>query len=163
MVARYNADLANNLGNLASRVATVVGKSCGGIGPKPSPDSPLAAVAAEVYATTADAWERVRPSDALESTWRLVRETNAYLEANEPWKAEPGPALDAVMGDALEALRIVTILASPAMPSTCREIWRRLGLEGRPDEARLPEAAAWGQYPGGVPVEKGDPLFPRKR
>jgi methionyl-tRNA synthetase len=163
MVARYNADLANNLGNLVSRVATVVGKACGGIGPAPSPDSPLAAVAAEAYAATADAWERVRPSDALEATWRLVRETNAYLEANEPWKAEPGPALDAVMGDALEALRIVTILASPAMPTITGEIWRRLGLDGAPDEQRLPDAAAWGQYPGGVAVDKGEPLFPRKK
>ena len=48
MVARYNADLANNLGNLLSRVATVVGKKCGGIGPAPRADSPLAAVAADV-------------------------------------------------------------------------------------------------------------------
>jgi methionyl-tRNA synthetase len=163
MVARYNADLANNLGNLVSRVATVVGKSCGGVGPKPAADSPLAAVAAEVYAAAADAWERVRPSEALEATWRLVRETNAYLEANEPWKAEPGPALDAVMGDALEALRIVTILANPALPNVTAEIWRRLGLPGAPDQQRLPDAAAWGQYPGGVPVEKGEPLFPRKK
>ena len=163
MVARYNSDLANNLGNLVSRVATVVGKACGGIGPAPSPDSPLATVAAEAYAATADVWERVRPSEALEASWRLVRESNAYLEANEPWKSEPGPDVDRVMGDALEALRIVTILAAPAMPTICREIWRRLGLPGSPDEQRLPEAAAWGGYPGGLPVEKGDPLFPRKK
>ena len=52
MVDRYNADLANNLGNLLSRVATVVGKKCGGIGPAPRADSPLAAVAAEVVAAT---------------------------------------------------------------------------------------------------------------
>ena len=163
MVARYNADLANNLGNLLSRVATVVAKACGGIGPAPSPDSPLASVAAETYAAAADAWERVRPSEALEASWRLVRESNAYLETNEPWKSEPGPEVDRIMGDALEALRIVTILASPAMPTICREIWRRLGLSGSPDEQRLPDAAAWGAYPGGLPVEKGDPLFPRKR
>ena len=50
----------------------------------------------------------------------LIRATNAYLEANEPWKAEPGPAVDAVLGDALEALRIVAILASPAIPATAR-------------------------------------------
>ena len=67
------------------------------------------------------------------------------------------------MGDALEALRIVTILASPAMPTICREIWRRLGLPGSPDEQRIPEAAAWGGYPGGLPVEKAAPLFPRKK
>jgi methionyl-tRNA synthetase len=101
------------------------------------------------------------PSDALESTWRLIRETNSHLEANEPWKMEPGPAVDAVLGDALEVLRIVAVLASPALPATCREIWRRIGLDGSPEEQRLPEAAAWGGYGGGLTVEKGDPLFPR--
>ncbi|HEY8058021.1 MAG TPA: methionine--tRNA ligase, partial [Acidimicrobiales bacterium] len=98
---------------------------------------------------------------ALEATWRLIRETNAYLEVNEPWKADPGPEVDAVLGDALEALRIVTILASPAVPDTSAEIWRRLGLDGRPEDQRLPEAAAWGGYPGGLTVEKGPSLFPR--
>jgi methionyl-tRNA synthetase len=58
-------------------------------------------------------------------------------------------------------LRIVAVLASPAMPSTAREIWARIGLPGTPEDQRLPEAAVWGGYPGGLPVEKGDPLFPR--
>ncbi|MDQ4134435.1 MAG: methionine--tRNA ligase [Actinomycetota bacterium] len=163
MVARYNADLANNLGNLLSRVATVVGKQCGGIGPAPTADSPLAPVAAEVYGATADAWGRLAPSEALEATWRLIRETNAHLEANEPWKASPGPEVDAVMGDALEALRIVAVLASPAVPRAAAEIWRRLGLSGAVTEQRLPDAAEWGGYPGGLPVEKGAPLFPRRK
>ncbi len=161
MVERYNSDLANNLGNLQSRVATVVGKKCDAVGPAPRPDSPLAAVATKAYAETAEAWARVQPSLALEATWRLIRETNAHLETNEPWKAEAGAEVDAVLGDALEALRIVTVLASPAVPDTCAEIWRRLGLEGRPEDQRLPEAAAWGGYPGGLTVEKGEPLFPR--
>jgi methionyl-tRNA synthetase len=161
MIARYNADLANNLGNLLSRVATVVERKCGGIGPAPSPDSRLSAVAADAYAAAADAWARIAPSEALDATWRLVRETNAELEAKEPWKAEPGPAVDQVLGDALEALRIVAVLASPAMPTATAELWRRIGLEGSPGEQRLPEAAAWGGYPGGLAVEKGQPLFPR--
>jgi methionyl-tRNA synthetase len=67
------------------------------------------------------------------------------------------------MGDALEVLRIVAILASPAVPRAAVEIWRRIGLEGEPSDQRLPAAATWGGYPGGLPVEKGDPLFPRIR
>jgi len=163
MVDRYNADLANNLGNLLSRVATVVERKCGGVGPAPQQDSPLKTVAAEAYRGADDAWRRFAPSDALDSTWRLIRETNSYLEANEPWRAEPGPQVDAVMGDALEALRIVAVMSSPAMPGACAQVWRRIGLSGRPDEQHLPEAAAWGGYPGGVPVERGEPLFPRKQ
>ncbi len=163
-MARHNADLANNLGNLLSRVATVVAKQCGGVGPAPSPDSALAEVAASVYATAAACWDRVAPSEALEATWRLVRDTNAALEAAQPWKSEPGPDVDAVLGDALEALRIVAVLASPAMPAAAEEVWRRLGLTaavGPIAGQRLPDAAAWGGYPGGLPVEKGKPLFPR--
>jgi methionyl-tRNA synthetase len=161
MVERYNGDLANNFGNLLSRVATVVGRKCDGVGPAPRADSPLAAVAAEAYEATARAWGDFAPSTALEATWRLIRETNAFLEDNEPWKMDPGPEVDAVLGDALEALRIVSVLASPALPATCAEAWRRLGLDGVPQDQRLPDAAAWGAYHGGRAVTKGTPLFPR--
>ena len=162
MVAAYNADLANNFGNLLSRVATVVAKKCGEVGPAPSPDSPLRKVAEDTYARAREGWSRLQPHEGLDATWQLIRETNAYLEANEPWKMEPGAALDAVMGDALEALRIVTVLATPAMPAACAEVWRRIGLAGSPEQQLLPDAAAWGGYPGGLKVEKGAPLFPRK-
>ena len=112
-------------------------------------------------ADAVDAWERVAPSDALDATWRLIRDTNAYLEANEPWKATPGPAVDLVLGDALEVLRIVAVLVSPALVQTAPELWRRLGLPGAPASVRVPDGLAWGGYPGGLPVEKGAPLFPR--
>jgi methionyl-tRNA synthetase len=98
---------------------------------------------------------------ALEATWRLIGAANAHLEANEPWKMDSGPDVDRVMGDALETLRIVAVLASPAVPGACAEIWRRIGLEGSPSDQRLPDAAQWGLYPGGAVVEKGAALFPR--
>jgi methionyl-tRNA synthetase len=162
ITARYNADLANNLGNLLSRVATVVGTKCGGVGPAPGAPGRLAAVAAEVVTAWLGAWGRFAPHEALEATWRLIHEANAVLEVAEPWRAEPGPATDAVLGDALEALRIVALLAAPALPRAAAEVWRRLGLDGSPLDQRLPEAAAWGGYPGGRPVERGAPLFPRR-
>ena len=161
MVARYNADLANNLGNLLSRVATVVGSKCGGTGPAPDPDSALAGVAAASFEATKAAWSRVAPSVALEETWKLIGAANAHLEEHEPWKMEPGADLDRVMGDALEVLRIVAVLAGPAIPMTSVTIWDRIGLGGSPTDAVLPDAAGWGGYPGGVPVVKGDSLFPR--
>ena len=101
-----------------------------------------------------------------------MRATNAHLEANEPWKAEPGAAVDAVLGDAIEALRIVAVLASPAIPEAAQAIWERLGLTGAVSDERLPGAATWGGYPGGLPVVKGSSsspasndrgLFPRKQ
>jgi methionyl-tRNA synthetase len=163
LTARYNADLANNFGNLVSRVTTVVQSKCGGIGPRPQTESALRPVVADVVKATVDAWDRLAPSEALEATWRLIHQTNAHLEANQPWKADPGPEVEAVLGDALEAVRIVCILVWPAVPRATAEAWRRLGLTGSPGEQGLPAAAEWGAYPGGLPVEKGAPIFPRKR
>lgn len=163
LLARYNADLANNLGNLAARVATVVEKKCGGRGPAPAADSPLAPASERAAREATEAWAEPQPARALEATWALIRATNAHLETHEPWKMPEGDAVSRVMGDALEALRIVTLLASPALPNVCQEIWRRLGLDGRVEDRRIGPDTAWGGYPGGLAVTKGDPLFPRKR
>ena len=163
IVARYNADLANNLGNLVSRVTTVVHSKCEGVGPACNAASPLADVAAGVLESASAAWARTAPHEALEETWRLIGAANAELESAEPWKMEPGPAVEAVLGDALEVLRIVAILTAPAMPSTAAEVWRRIGVPGDPSLARLPEEGAWGGYRGGAAVEKGPPLFPRRK
>jgi methionyl-tRNA synthetase len=161
LIKRFNSDLANNLGNLAARVATVVEKKCGGVGPASSANSPLAEIAATAVAETSQAWAAVQPSKALEATWKLIGATNSYLEDNEPWKMEPGEAVNTVMGDALEALRIVTILANPALPTTTQEIWNRIGLTGNITDLRINADTKWGQYTGGTQVVKGQPLFPR--
>jgi methionyl-tRNA synthetase len=163
IVTRYNADLANNLGNLLQRVTTVVHAKCGGVGPTPDPSSPLATAAARTVEASAAAWERMAPHEALEETWRLIGAANAELESTEPWKLDPGPEVDAVLGSALEVLRIVALLVTAALPNSAAEMWRRIGLEGSPDERRIPADTTWGGYPGGLPVEKGEPLFPRRR
>lgn len=162
LTSRYNSDLANNLGNLTSRISTVVEKKCGGIGSAPAPESVLASAAATAVAETSQAWSNVQPSRALEATWSLIKAANSYLENNEPWKMEPGEALDRVMGDALEALRIVAILANPALPTTTQEIWERIGLTGNIADSRISTDTVWGLYPAGRSVVKGEPLYPRK-
>ncbi len=162
LIGRYNSDLANNLGNLAARVATVVEKKCGGIGTAPNPNSVLADAARTAVTETMEWWEQVQPSRALEATWGLIRATNGYLENNEPWKAEPGPAVDTVMGDALEALRIVAVMAFPAVPDTARQIWSRIGMTTNIEDCRIPADVQWGGYSAGNTVVKGDPLFPRR-
>jgi methionyl-tRNA synthetase len=161
LIGRYNADLANNLGNLTQRIATVVGSKCDGRGPQPTTGGELAAAAQAAVDGARVAWEAIAPHRALDATWSLIRATNAYLEANEPWKAPPGPAVDAVLGNAIEALRIVAILVSPAIPSTAQRIWVRLGLPGDVTDQRVPGDTDWGGYPGNLAVEKGEPLFPR--
>ena len=160
LTARYNSDLANNLGNLVARVATVVGSKCGGVGPTPTPSSELAELSANYVSASNAAWENFQPHLALENAWRLIGAANAHLENHAPWKMDAGPEVDAVMGDALEAIRIVTLLIAPAMPATAGEIWRRIGLAGSPEDVGL-AGSTWGGYVGGHQVEKGEPLFPR--
>jgi methionyl-tRNA synthetase len=162
LTARYNSDLANNLGNLVARVATVVASKCAGVGTAPSTPWALHETAREVLAEATIAWENFAPHLALETAWRLIGAANAHLEQHAPWKMPPGPDVERVMGDALEAIRVVSVLIAPAMPATAAEIRRRVGLE--------PELApgAWrdvldDRYPAGRPVEKGTPLFPRIR
>jgi methionyl-tRNA synthetase len=168
LVARYNSDLANNLGNLLSRVSSVVASKCNGIGPAPrsaADGSRLARTAAELTPAVIAHWRAFAPHEGLETTWRLIRAANAELEVVQPWKLEPGADLDAVLGEALEVLRIVAVLISPVLRDTAKEIWRRIGLEGDPGlagNAGEHGVLAWGGYPGGLPVEKGAPLFPRR-
>jgi methionyl-tRNA synthetase len=162
VTARYNTDLANMLGNLVARVATVVGSKCNGIGPAPSSNSELSRAAQIAMEQASQAWESFEPHSALEKTWNLIGAANSHLELHEPWKMEPSEQLDRVMGDALEAIRVISVLIAPAMPETAQEIRRRIGL------APIEDHGGWNSlrtetYPGGLVVHKGDPLFPRIR
>jgi methionyl-tRNA synthetase len=164
MVLRYNADLANNFGNLANRVLNMAVNYCGGVVPETRADGPLREAAASAFDALCDAFTRLDFAGGYGALWDLIRATNSYIEEQQPWamnKAGDPAGVAAVLGDCLEALRIVTLLASPVIPNACAALWSRLGLPGRPEAARLPAAAAWGQLPAGATLVKGDPLFPR--
>lgn len=165
MVARYNSDLANNFGNLANRVLNMAVNYLGGVVPDARADGPLRDAAAAALDGMTEGMSRLDFASALGSVWELIRATNAYIEERQPWalnKAGDVTATAEVLGDCLEALRIVALLASPAIPNASGELWRRLGLAGRPEDQRLPEGAGWGGLPAGNGLEKGAPLFPRK-
>jgi methionyl-tRNA synthetase len=165
MVARYNADLANNFGNLANRVLSMAVNYVGGVVPATRADGPLRETAAATFTAYTDAMTRLDFASAFGAVWDLIRATNGFIEERQPWalnKAGDVDAVAGVLGDCLESLRIVALLASPVIPRASGELWRRLGLPGRPEDARLPDAAAWGGLAPGAQLEKGQPLFPRK-
>jgi len=163
-VARYNADLANNFGNLASRVLNMAVGYCDGIAPAARADGPLVAATARAFDDASRLMEHLDYSGAYAAVWELIRAANSYIEDQEPWKLHKAGEADAVagiLGDCLEALRVIALLASPVIPKASGELWRRLGLDGAPEDQRLPEAAAWGHGPSGTTLEKGSSLFPR--
>jgi methionyl-tRNA synthetase len=165
MMQRYNADLANNFGNLANRVLNMAVNYVGGVAPEPRADGPLPDAAASAFATMSAAMERLDFSTAFGAVWDLIRAVNAYIEARRPWvlhKAGDSVATAEVLGDCLEALRIIALLSSPVIPRAAAELWRRIGMPGNPEHARLPDDATWGRLVPGATLEKGAPLFPRK-
>jgi methionyl-tRNA synthetase len=164
MITRYNADLANNFGNLANRVLNMAMNYCGGVVPDARENGPLVAAASAAIDGIITGLAKLDYASGFGAVWELIGATNAFIETRQPWalnKAGDTAAVAAVLGDCLEALRLVALLASPVIPNACAELWRRLGLPGTPEDARLPEAAAWGGLPAGNPLDKGTPLFPR--
>ena len=165
MVARYNTDLANNLGNLLSRVATVVGQEVRRRRPRAAPRQPARRGRRRgATPTTAAAWERRRSRRvALEATWRLIRETNAHLEANEPWKAR-ARARRSTPCWATPSRRCASWRSwpRPAVPGTCAEIWRRIGLDGSPGRPAPAGRRRVGRLPRRARrSRRATPLFPR--
>ena len=165
MVARYNADLANNCGNLASRVLNMAVTYCSGVVPDARAEGPLVAQAGTALDAYESALGELKFDDGFAAVWQLIRDANAYIEDSQPWKthkAGDAIATAAVLGDCLEALRIVALLASPLIPRAAAALWTRLGLEGAPEDVRLPDAAGWGAVDTtGNTLEKGESLFPR--
>jgi methionyl-tRNA synthetase len=169
MIARLNADLANNLGNLVSRTLNMTAKFAEARVPEPGeaeePELEVQAAAAKAVSAVDQHLRAIEPQRALEAILRVVDTTNRYLERREPWKAAKDPARAASVPTTLytccEALRIVALLLSPFLPEKAPEILARLGLPDALSSARLPGSAAWGQIPIGSPTNKGKPLFPR--
>ncbi|MGH2674999.1 MAG: methionine--tRNA ligase [Actinomycetota bacterium] len=169
MVARYNADLANDLGNLASRVLAMVGQYFGGEVPTPPAGSGPELRLAEAAERAAAAYdERVLAMDltgGLAAVWGFVGEVNRYLVDVAPWALARDEArrgeLAASLYASAEALRVIAVLISPAMPRAAATLWGQLGVGEPLEDQRLPAAAAWGGLAPGTRVRREEGLFPR--
>ncbi len=168
LISRYNADLANDLGNLLSRTTAMVERFCGGIVPEPSPaedDGVLRTMAEAVVVEYSGCMERLELSDALAAIMRLVARANKYVDETAPWDLARDPArrgrLGSVLYSVLEAQRVVALMLSPFMPDVPRQMWHQLGLDADIEDSCWPEAARWGGLPAGTAVRRGAPLFPR--
>src|SRR5262249_39581887 len=119
MVARYNSDLANNFGNLANRVLNMATSYCGGGGPGEREDGPPVDGGTATYAALGEGMTRLDFAGGFGAVWELIRAANAYIEDRRPWALHrDGDATRTaeVIGDCLETLRVVALLASPVIP-----------------------------------------------
>ena len=166
----YNADLANSWGNLVSRTLNMSAKYFDGKTPELAEgwadvDNPLRSVAEGIADRYCAAMDRIGYGVAKDEVMELVHAANHYIEDSAPWAIAKDPAradeLAQVMANLLEAIRISAHLLEPFMPTTSAEVLRRMSLEDEADTDDLRAACAWGGLKGGVPVTKGDALFPR--
>ncbi|HVJ28606.1 MAG TPA: methionine--tRNA ligase [Vicinamibacterales bacterium] len=160
---RYNVDLANNLGNLVSRVATMAEKYRGGeVSPAEGPGrlAEVAATALADYRTHMDAFALEAGAAAA---FRIVDAANEYIASTEPWSLarDPGQAsrLSQVLFDVAEALRVAGVLLLPIMPRSAAEVLRRVGEQTPPEQLNL-DAARW-RNEGTRTIIKGAAMWPR--
>jgi len=173
LVQRYNSDLANGLGNLASRTLTMITRYFKGEVPYPSnaahtpADAAIADIASKAIADYGTLFDQFQFSRALETAWGLVGAVDKYIVENEPWSLgekkdkdeESRARLATVLYTSAEALRIVTALAHPVIPDATAKIWAQMGLSDiqKFDLAQL----QWGQLQLGTKLGEVQAVFPR--
>ena len=159
--SRYQAELANGLGNLVNRSLSMLKRYRNGVVPARSNE--LAADAAKAADETRALFLQSQLQSALQSIWGLVNRANQYVDQTRPFTLAKDQAqsqrLDEVLYNLVEACRVLAVLLWPFLPDTSTKIYAQLGLTGSPDKM---DAATWGGLQPGQTIGEPAPLFPRK-
>lgn len=166
--ARYNAELANGFGNLASRSIAMVNKYFDGVVPSPGDyqdvDNQVIATAQKAAREADAAIDQVAIHEAIQKTWLLVDELNNYITVTAPWVLAKDDAnrerLGTVLYVTIEGLRVLNILLNPVMPKAAAKLWKAIG-QGDLAEQSIASAGEWGLTPTGFKLGELEPLFPR--
>ncbi len=170
LIQRLNADLANDLGNLFSRTLAMTAKYFDGrippFGAEPeAPDRELRDQTRQTIEVYRAEIPRLGFHKALISIWETLNTANKYIDSVAPWtlakEAGQRPRLQTVMRNLLEVNRTVAVLIAPFMPETAETMLARLSIPKKALDLRLDEDSRWGTLHEGVPVHKGEALFPR--
>jgi methionyl-tRNA synthetase len=164
LIGRYNAELANGLGNLASRTLTMIQQYRGGVIPASSGDEGIETIALDAIKSALTLFDEFEFSRGLEAIWGLLSAVDRFIVQQAPWKQAKDPAaaeaLDRTLYTAAEALRIATALLAPVMPDSTAKIWSQLGMPESLESVRL-DALTWGQLQAGQKIGEIAAVFPR--
>jgi methionyl-tRNA synthetase len=161
LVQRYNAELADELGNLVARVLTLLEKFSNSKVPKPkkqkSEDVELIAQAEDTFRHLNECISELEFHRALEKIFAYIKLANKYVEEEKPWELakQNSPHLNTVLYNLAESLRIISALISPFMPNTAEKIATQLGLEKVPQLKNL----KWGTLKPNTIIKRGENLF----
>jgi len=163
LLFRYNADLANDLGNTLSRAVKMSDQYFGGkTPPVPCDDNDLLLMTQRVVPEYLSAMDDLAFQRALDAAWKLLISINGYIVSREPWKKfkENGAdeTLSKIIWNALEAQRIIWVMMAPFMPASTTEALKRLGADPKAIDRK---ALQWGGLKTNAPVHVTDPIFPR--
>jgi methionyl-tRNA synthetase len=171
LLTRYNADLANGLGNLASRIIAMIHQYFAGQIPPPLADNAgaprsvaLAKKSADVQEEAIAHYEALQFSLALESIWSLVAATDQFLTESRPWVLAKDESktqeLSDILNAATQTLRHIAALAFPVMPHASEKIWLALGNKSKLEFEQI-DTLAWGALPSGSHIGEPEAIFPR--
>ncbi len=167
LVTRINVDLANDYGNLLSRTTAMIDKFQGGFALSPSEsteyDDDLIALAKATPDIVGEYMDKMEFSNALGAIWKLINRGNKYIDEVAPWalnKAGETEKLATVLYNMAEVLRMATIMIQPVMPNIAPKVWQQLGIE-KDAESQNWDTVAFGNFPVGAKINRGEPLFPR--
>ena len=168
MSARYTSELANDFGNLASRLIAMIEKYCDGVIPAVAKDAELAAMLETTAATADKAMVALDFQGGINAIMEFCKRVNGYVTIKEPWaiaKDESRTAeLNEVLYNTADAIRALAVLLHPVMPATTQTLWESIGAQetlGNIGEQKISEVSTWGVLPQGCKVTKGAVLFPR--
>jgi methionyl-tRNA synthetase len=165
LVQRYNADLANGYGNLASRTLAMIVRYFSGAVPAGEPDPQIVEASKTTAGLFLDRFDALDFSRALETLWSFIAEVDRFITERAPWKVAASPEvakraeLAGILATCAEALRIITALVYPVLPDAAAKIWAQLGL-GDISKADL-KNVQWGQLAPGTKLGELSPVFPR--
>jgi methionyl-tRNA synthetase len=168
MSARYTSELANDFGNLASRLAAMIEKYCEGKVPAVASDAGLSAALTSTVEKADAAMVALDFQGGINAVMDYCKKVNGYVTEKEPWILAKDPAnkaaLEEVLYNTAESLRALAVLLHPVMPATTEILWESLGANatiGSLADQEISKVAQWGQLPEGTLVTKTPVLFPR--